>query len=302
MTDSILNQKGPKEVQKIFDMSASYAEVISRLGLSMRKQLYVTLTEYIWKNNINLEKFFLNQENKPKCNYKRLSKEDIFKKNSTFSGSLLKKIQEFSLKDCSKCEICGASEWMGKPLALQVHHKDGDHTNNELENLQILCPNCHSQTDNYGSKNTKKKNYETKHYFCVNCGKELKYRATRCLECAKKYAQSASKCPSKEELEKKLEELKTMTALGKYYKVSDNTIRNWCHKLEVSIPKKEPKKHKPKINYPTYRVDNIIKTATRWERYLDLPQHKIARYVPNHTTEEIELYIKSFYDKILINS
>lgn len=37
MTDSILNQKGPKEIQKIFDMSASYAEVISRLGLSMRK-------------------------------------------------------------------------------------------------------------------------------------------------------------------------------------------------------------------------------------------------------------------------
>ena len=165
-----------------------------------------------------------------------------------------------------------------------------------------MCPNCHSQTDNYGSKNTKKKNYKTKHYFCVDCGKELKYRTTRCLECAKKYAQSVSRCPSKEELEKKLEELKTMTALGKYYKVSDNTIRNWCHKLGVSIPKKEPKKYKPKVNYPTYRVDDIVKTATRWERYLDLPQHKIARYVPNHTTEEIELYIKSFYDKFLINS
>ena len=60
MIDSILNQKSPKEVQEIFDMSASYAEVVSRLGLSLRKQLYATLTEYIWKNNINLEKFFSN--------------------------------------------------------------------------------------------------------------------------------------------------------------------------------------------------------------------------------------------------
>ena len=83
---------------------------------------------------------------------------------------------------------------------------------------------------------------------------------------------------------------------------SDNTIRNWINKLGLPYPKKQPKKYKPKVHNPTYRVDDIVKTATRWERYLDLPQHKIARYVPNHTTEEIELYIKSFYDKFLINS
>lgn len=48
-----------------------------------------------------------------------------------------------------KCEICGISEWLGKPITLQLHHIDGDPTNDTLENLQILCPNCHSQTDSY---------------------------------------------------------------------------------------------------------------------------------------------------------
>lgn len=56
----------------------------------------------------------------------------------------------------NKCEICGISEWMNKPISLQLHHKDGDHYNHVLDNLQILCPNCHSQTDSFAGKNSKK--------------------------------------------------------------------------------------------------------------------------------------------------
>lgn len=54
-----------------------------------------------------------------------------------------------------KCEICFNSSWLNKPINLEVHHIDGDNTNNELKNLQLLCPNCHSYTDNYGIKNKK---------------------------------------------------------------------------------------------------------------------------------------------------
>ena len=54
----------------------------------------------------------------------------------------------------NKCEICGLiNEWNGKPLVLQLHHINGNHTDNRLENLQILCPNCHSQTDTYCGSN-----------------------------------------------------------------------------------------------------------------------------------------------------
>lgn len=51
------------------------------------------------------------------------------------------------------CERCGLSEWRSKPLALELHHLNGDGLDNRLENLELLCPNCHSQTDTWGGKN-----------------------------------------------------------------------------------------------------------------------------------------------------
>lgn len=49
----------------------------------------------------------------------------------------------------NKCEICGITEWNGNPITLQLHHINGDPKDDRLENLQILCPNCHSQTDTF---------------------------------------------------------------------------------------------------------------------------------------------------------
>ena len=54
-----------------------------------------------------------------------------------------------------RCECCGIDEWRGKPLAVALHHVNGDGCDNRLENLQLLCPNCHSQTPNYGARNAK---------------------------------------------------------------------------------------------------------------------------------------------------
>ena len=49
----------------------------------------------------------------------------------------------------NKCEKCGITDWMGEKLTLQLHHINGDPTDDRIENLQILCPNCHSQTNNF---------------------------------------------------------------------------------------------------------------------------------------------------------
>lgn len=53
------------------------------------------------------------------------------------------------------CEECGISDWNGRPLTKHLEHIDGDHNNNRIENLRILCPNCHQQTDTFGSKKLK---------------------------------------------------------------------------------------------------------------------------------------------------
>lgn len=63
-------------------------------------------------------------------------------------------LKAFLVEKCGDvCVSCGiSSEWNGKKLSLQLDHIDGNSDNNSLSNLRILCPNCHSQTETYGSK------------------------------------------------------------------------------------------------------------------------------------------------------
>lgn len=51
------------------------------------------------------------------------------------------------------CEECGLEKWLGRPIPIELHHKDGDRTNNDPENLSLICPNCHTFTDNYKIRN-----------------------------------------------------------------------------------------------------------------------------------------------------
>lgn len=85
-----------------------------------------------------------NQGNKDKkIDPKRKSAEELAKTSWVSSYKLKLRLLEDGIKE-AKCECCGLTEWNGKPIPLELHHKDGNHYNNDLSNLEILCPNCHA--------------------------------------------------------------------------------------------------------------------------------------------------------------
>lgn len=67
-------------------------------------------------------------------------------------GHLKSRLVREGLKE-NRCERCGITEWLGDRLSMALHHVNGDGRDNRLANLQFLCPNCHSQTPNYGGRN-----------------------------------------------------------------------------------------------------------------------------------------------------
>ena len=71
------------------------------------------------------------------------------------SNKIRKKLLEEGYKEY-RCECCGLTEWLDEPIPLELHHKDGNHFNNDLDNFQLLCPNCHAKTDSYRGKNCSK--------------------------------------------------------------------------------------------------------------------------------------------------
>jgi 5-methylcytosine-specific restriction endonuclease McrA len=82
------------------------------------------------------------------------SMEEILVENSTYRNltALKKRLVDEGLLEYL-CSECGIDTWLGKPITLQLHHKNGKQTDHRLFNLEILCPNCHTQTETYAGRN-----------------------------------------------------------------------------------------------------------------------------------------------------
>lgn len=160
---SVFDDYTDEELQKIIDSSCSYHDILVKVGLSERSGNFQTLHRVVHDRNLSYEHLNKNRINHMSDNGRRSVRKhqiplsEILVEDSTYANmACLKKrlLDEGMLK--YQCSICGISEWNGKPLSLQIDHRNGKHTDNSLGNLRLLCPNCHSQTDTFAGRKLKK--------------------------------------------------------------------------------------------------------------------------------------------------
>ena len=158
MRNKTFNQEDIQKITELLNTCYSLAEILKELNLKPAGGNYRTLKRFIKDNDLDVSHLKgqgWNTGSRSKiCNpAKPLT--DILKKDTRYQSHKLKQrlIQE-GLKD-HKCENCNLTHWLDNPIPIELDHIDGDHDNNELSNLRILCPNCHSLTPTYRGKNIK---------------------------------------------------------------------------------------------------------------------------------------------------
>ena len=209
-----------------------------------------TLDSYLDKMGI---KYNGNSGLKGYCKTKQDTPIELYLNNEKqiHSSRLKNKLIKEQYKKC-ECEGCGLTKWQGVQIPLELHHNDGNRFNNNLNNLTLLCPNCHALTDNYRGKNVKahknnpiKKPIRIKKMnYCVDCHRSIDPRAVRCKSSngTEREQEKINKHPSREEL-KHLIRIMPFLQIGKKYGVSDNAIRKWCKNCQLPSSSREIKKY-----------------------------------------------------------
>jgi Zn finger protein HypA/HybF involved in hydrogenase expression len=210
------------------------SDVLRNLNITLKSGNFQTLDKYclLYGIDVSILKYKYNRGNK----YSRiLTNNEIFILNSSVSKNVVKKriIQDKLLSyKCSNINCSIIDIWCGNKIKLEIDHINGDNSDNRLENLRYLCPNCHSQTKTHciGHNRLKIKYVKIEKLnedkILLNSEKLINNaRTNKQIESSTKLRKVKDR-PSKEILLKEVDQL-GYSATGRKYGVSDNAIRKW---------------------------------------------------------------------------
>ena len=220
--------------------SVSIAEVIRKLGLKPAGGTHYHISKRIKKYELDLSHFSGQSWNKGKTfPSKRPIQDYLSNKVSIQSNALKKRLIKDGLLE-ERCNKCLQTEWLDQPMPLELHHKDCNHHNNNLDNLEILCPNCHAcehvainALNKLNRDQTKDKRFT--YHACSDCDSPCQKTSKRCKSCAGKHRnKDTTKRPTKEQLIEDKSSLRYFAAIGRKYEVSDNAVRKWFKHYSLS--------------------------------------------------------------------
>jgi Zn finger protein HypA/HybF involved in hydrogenase expression len=144
-----------EQIENAAKSSFTYAEMQKKLGYKVKGgNVYRKLKAIIIEHEIDISHFRGKAHGTSKTGSPL---EKILVENSTYGNLRSLKIRLIKENIMEyKCVECGISNWNGKQLTLQLDHINGINNDHRLENLRLLCPNCHSQTPTFGGGNVKK--------------------------------------------------------------------------------------------------------------------------------------------------
>lgn len=141
-------------IQEAVNRSFTWAEACRQLGIRESTGGQSHLTKRAKEMGVEFSHFYSRSEASSLLNRSQTKDVNIFLVKSgkpIHSHSLKVRLIRAGIKKY-QCEDCLGTEWRGGPIPIELHHIDGDRTNNLLENLKVLCCNCHSMTPNFSGK------------------------------------------------------------------------------------------------------------------------------------------------------